>query len=83
LICSLCCFAEELNRALNNKQPWSGYTSAIHPVTADNIAFGGGRNVFDLDNGHRDEYRKSGASNKARAAAAKAGGAFSLNVFPI
>jgi len=49
---------DELNRAFN-KQPWSGYTSGIHLVTADNVAFDGGdKNVFDPDNGYRDQYKK-------------------------
>jgi len=49
---------DELNRAMN-KEPWSGYVSGIHIVTADNIAFDGGKdNVFDPDNGYRDVYKK-------------------------
>ncbi len=32
---------DELNRAFN-KQPWSGFVSGIHLVTADNVAFDGG-----------------------------------------
>jgi ribose transport system substrate-binding protein len=49
---------DELNRALA-KQPWSGYVSGIHIVTADNIAYDGGPdNVFDPDNGYRDVYKK-------------------------
>jgi ribose transport system substrate-binding protein len=49
---------DELNRAFA-KQPWSGYISGIHLVTADNIAFDGGPdNVFDPDNGYRDIYKK-------------------------
>jgi ribose transport system substrate-binding protein len=49
---------DELNRAFA-KQPWSGYISGIHLVTADNIAFDGGpNNVFDPDNGYRDVYKK-------------------------
>ena len=48
---------DELNRALA-KQPWSGYVSGIHLVTADNIAFDGGpKNIFDPDNGYRDHYK--------------------------
>ena len=48
---------DELNRAFA-KAPWSGYISAIHLVTADNIAFDGGpKNVFDPDNGYRDHYK--------------------------
>jgi len=49
---------DELNRAFN-KAPWSGFVSGIHLVTADNVAYdGGARNVFDPDNGYRDQYRK-------------------------
>jgi ribose transport system substrate-binding protein len=49
---------DELNRAIA-KQPWSGYISGIHLVTADNIAYDGGpNNVFDPDNGYRDQYKK-------------------------
>ena len=48
---------DELNRAFN-KQPLSGYTSGIHLVTADNVAFDGGdKNVFDPDNGSRDHSK--------------------------
>jgi ABC-type sugar transport system substrate-binding protein len=48
---------DELNRAFN-KAPWSGYVSTIHLVTPDNIAFDGGpRNIFDPDNGYRDQYK--------------------------
>lgn len=49
---------DELNRAVQGKE-WSGYTSPLHVVTADNIAFDGGENdLFDPDNGYRDEYKK-------------------------
>ena len=49
---------DELNRAFH-KQPWSGYISKIHLVTADNVAYDGGdKNVFDPGNGYRDEYKK-------------------------
>ena len=49
---------DELNRAFAG-EPWSGYVSGIHLVTADNIAFDGGPdNVFDPDNGYRDVYKK-------------------------
>ncbi|QND50782.1 substrate-binding domain-containing protein [Phyllobacterium sp. 628] len=49
---------DELNRAFS-KQAWSGYVPGIHIVTADNIAFDGGdKNVFDPDNGYRDQYKK-------------------------
>ena len=48
---------DELNRAFN-KAEWSGYISAIHLVTPDNIQFDGGpKNVFDPDNGYRDHYK--------------------------
>ena len=48
---------DELNRAFN-KQPWSGFVSGIHLVTASNIAYDGGpKNVFDPDNGYRDHYK--------------------------
>ena len=49
---------DELNRAFAG-EPWSGYISGIHLVTADNIAFDGGPdNVYDPDNGYRDAYKK-------------------------
>ncbi len=49
---------DELNRAVQG-QPWSGYTSPLHVVTKANIDFDGGdRNVFDPENGYRDEYKK-------------------------
>jgi ribose transport system ATP-binding protein len=49
---------DELNRGFN-KAPWSGFISNIHLVTADNIAFDGGpKNIFDPDNGYRDQYKK-------------------------
>jgi len=49
---------DELNRAIQGKD-WSGYTSPLHVVTADNIAHDGGdRNLFDPGNGYRDEYGK-------------------------
>jgi ribose transport system substrate-binding protein len=48
---------DELNRAFA-KQPWSGYVSGIHLVTAGNIAFDGGpKNLYDPDNGYRDAYK--------------------------
>jgi len=47
---------DELNRAFA-KQPWSGYVSGIHLVTAGNIAYDGGpQNLYDPDNGYRDAY---------------------------
>ncbi|KAB7610162.1 substrate-binding domain-containing protein [Amylibacter sp. SFDW26] len=49
---------DELNRAVQG-QEWSGYTSPLHVVTAENISFDGGDgNIFDPGNGYRDEYRK-------------------------
>lgn len=49
---------DELNRAMQGAE-WSGYTSPLHVVTQENIAFDGGdRNIFDPDNGYRDEYSK-------------------------
>jgi ribose transport system substrate-binding protein len=49
---------DEINRALAGEQ-WSGYVPGVHLVTPDNIAFDGGpNNVFDPDNGYRDEYKK-------------------------
>ena len=49
---------DELNRAFA-KAAWSGYVSGIHLVTPANIAFdGGAKNVFDPDNGYRDQYKK-------------------------
>ncbi len=48
---------DELNRAFA-KQPWSGFVSGVHLVTADNIGFDGGpKDVFDPDNGYRDHYK--------------------------
>lgn len=49
---------DELNRAFAH-QPWSGYVSPVHLVTADNIAYDGGpKNLFDPDNGYRGAYEK-------------------------
>ncbi|MEM9626202.1 MAG: substrate-binding domain-containing protein [Pseudomonadota bacterium] len=49
---------DELNRAFAG-EAWSGYASPLHVVTADNIEFDGGpTNVFDPENGYRDEYKK-------------------------
>ncbi|MEM1130474.1 MAG: substrate-binding domain-containing protein [Pseudomonadota bacterium] len=49
---------DELNRAMSDAD-WSGYTSPLHVVTADNISFDGGDdNKFDPGNGYRDEYGK-------------------------
>lgn len=47
---------DELNRAISGAA-WSGYTSPLHVVTADNIGFDGGDgNLFDPGNGYRDAY---------------------------
>jgi ribose transport system substrate-binding protein len=49
---------DELNRAFN-KVAWSGYVPKVHLVTAGNIAKDGGpKNVFDPDNGYRNQYKK-------------------------
>ena len=48
---------DELNRAFAG-QPWSGYVTAVHLVTQDNVgADGGANNRFDPDNGYRDHYK--------------------------
>ena len=47
---------DEMNRAIQGEEP-SGYVSPLHIVTADNIDFDGGQNnVFDPENGYRDQY---------------------------
>ena len=49
---------DELNRAFAG-QAWSGYVSPLHVVTRANIAYDGGpNNVFDPDNGYREQYRR-------------------------
>ncbi|MFN8492120.1 MAG: substrate-binding domain-containing protein [Caldilineaceae bacterium] len=49
---------DELNRAMAGEKD-SGYVLQIHLVTKDNIgADGGPKNVFDPDNGYRDQYKK-------------------------
>jgi ribose transport system substrate-binding protein len=49
--------ADELNRAFAHEK-WSGFVPGVHLVTAANIAFDGGpKNVFDPDNGYRDQYK--------------------------
>ncbi|WP_136660749.1 substrate-binding domain-containing protein [Nitratireductor sp. XY-223] len=49
---------DELNRAMQGED-WSGYTSPLHVVTAENISSDGGdKNIFDPGNGYRDEYAK-------------------------
>ncbi len=48
---------DELNRAFAGS-PWSGYVTAVHLVTHDNVGQdGGANNRFDPDNGYRDHYR--------------------------
>ena len=40
-------------------EKWSGFVPGVHLVTAANIAYDGGpKNVFDPDNGYRDEYKR-------------------------
>jgi ribose transport system substrate-binding protein len=40
-------------------EKWSGYVSPLHVVTPENVEFdGGANNLFDPDNGYRDEYKK-------------------------
>jgi ribose transport system substrate-binding protein len=49
---------DEMNRAFAG-QPPSGYVTPVHLVTADNIQFDGGpNNIFDPDNGYRDQYKR-------------------------
>ena len=49
--------ADELNRAFAHEK-WWGFVPGVHLVTAANIAFDGGpKNVFDPDNGYRDQYK--------------------------
>lgn len=49
---------DELNRAFAGEAP-SGYVTAVHLVTPENIQFdGGARNTFDPDNGYAMAYRK-------------------------
>jgi ribose transport system substrate-binding protein len=49
---------DELNRAFA-KVAWSGYIPKVHLVTAANVgADGGPKNLFDPDNGYRDQYKK-------------------------
>ena len=49
---------DELNRAMQG-QSWSGYTSPLHVVTAENVSFDGGdKNIFDPGNGYRQTYTK-------------------------
>jgi ribose transport system substrate-binding protein len=49
---------DEMNRALS-KVEWSGYVPKVHLVTVDNVGKDGGpKNLFDPDNGYRDQYKK-------------------------
>jgi ribose transport system substrate-binding protein len=49
---------DELNRAFA-KVAWSGYVPKVHLVTAENVGSDGGpKNLFDPDNGYRNEYKK-------------------------
>ena len=49
---------DELNRAFAGWPP-SGYSMAVHLVTAANIKFDGGpSNLFDPENGYREVYKK-------------------------
>src|SRR5579864_811985 len=49
---------DEMNRFFAGADP-SGYVTPVHLVTADNIQFDGGpNNIFDPDNGYRDQYRQ-------------------------
>lgn len=49
---------DEMNRAFAGAA-WSGWVAPVHLVTPENIAFdGGANNVFDPDNGYRDQYKK-------------------------
>jgi ribose transport system substrate-binding protein len=48
---------DELNRAIA-KVEWSGYVPKVHLVTDGNIGKDGGpKNLFDPDNGYRDQYK--------------------------
>jgi ribose transport system substrate-binding protein len=48
---------DELNRAFAGA-PWSGYITAVHLVTHDNVSQdGGANNHFDPDNGYREHYK--------------------------
>lgn len=48
---------DELNRAIAG-QPASGYVTAAHLVTKQNITVDGGpNNIFDPENGYRDKYK--------------------------
>jgi len=48
---------DEMNRAFAGAPP-SGYVTPVHLVTLDNIGVDGGlNNIFDPDNGYRDQYK--------------------------
>ncbi|MDH4390760.1 MAG: substrate-binding domain-containing protein [Aquabacterium sp.] len=49
---------DELNRAFA-KEKWSGYVPKVHLVTTANVGQDGGpKNLFDPDNGYRNQYKK-------------------------
>lgn len=49
---------DELNRAFA-KAPWSGYVPVVHLVTIENVnRDGGAKNIFDPENGYRDQYKR-------------------------
>lgn len=49
---------DELNRAFA-KAPWSGYVPGAHLVTPANVnRDGGAKNVYDPENGYRDQYKR-------------------------
>ncbi|WP_254926580.1 substrate-binding domain-containing protein [Janthinobacterium sp. PC23-8] len=49
---------DELNRAMAGEKP-SGYSTPVHLVTKQNIAFDGGpNNAFEPDNGYRAQYQR-------------------------
>jgi ribose transport system substrate-binding protein len=48
---------DELNRAFS-KVAWSGYSPKVHLVTPENVGKDGGpKNIFDPDNGYRNQYK--------------------------
>jgi len=49
---------DEMNRAIA-KAAGSGYSPKVQHVTAENAGKDGGpKNIFDPDNGYRDQYKK-------------------------
>lgn len=49
---------DEMNRAFA-KAPWSGYVPVAHLVTPENVnRDGGAKNIFDPENGYRDQYKR-------------------------